>query len=68
MHMNSQKNTENVSEKKIFLKKISPQGLISSHRVDFFHKNNKRTCSAIRDIRVSIKIIFSDQRPHDFTL
>ena len=33
---------------------ISAQGLISSHRVDFFLKNNKRTCSAIRDIRVHL--------------
>ena len=35
-----------------FSKIISAQGLISSHRVDFFLKNNKRTCSSIRHTRV----------------
>ena len=36
-----------------FVSKIlSAQGLISSHRVDFFLKNNKRTCLSIRHTTV----------------
>ena len=37
---------------------LNAQGLIRAHRVDFFFKKNKRTCSCIRHSRVITKLYY----------